>query len=271
LIFVNNFYFADFDNYDKAGDKFPDSSVHAFVEVPILLWAPGVKLLGGNYALGIAQPLVRTSAGSAFSSLVGSGAGEWGFFNTILIPGQISWALPNNLFIKAGLMVGLSNGSTNIKDALKGDLHKGGLPTSNAYSTLIPQFGISWLKDGWNLSAEIDVSIPLEATETDMAGGAKYYYKSTQTLMADFTAAKTLDNNWTFGLGAHLQTDLGHDRNRINDVRQETHRTLNFGFGPLVAYDFDNGVQLLAVYQHDFKVKNDVGGEIVNFRLVVPF
>ncbi|MDR2013533.1 MAG: transporter [Rhodanobacter sp.] len=259
-------YWASFDAYDHTGKVVPGTGLQALVEVPILLWVPGVQVLGGDYALGIAQPFDYTSSGGISGH---SGSGNWGLYNTLLIPAQVAWKMPNDVFVKAGLIVGLDTASTTMPDLLSGRLTNGGLPSGNGYYSVQPTLGISWLHDGWNLSADLNYCIPVSKSTGHWMSGSvpvNYSYKSAPEFMADYTVAKTV-GKWTFGLGVHHQEQFTSDK--LNGVTVPHSRAVNIGLGPLVEYQFA-GLSILAEYNRDVHVKNDVGGNFFNFRLVVP-
>jgi hypothetical protein len=120
------------------------------VEVPIVLWATGVKIFGADYAVAIAQPFDYTSAGTGLGST--GGAGNWGTFNTILIPGQLAWTF-GEFHVKAGFEIYVDDASSTVKSR---STH-GGLPSGNDYTAVQPDLAFRWLHDGWNISADLHV------------------------------------------------------------------------------------------------------------------
>src|SRR5690349_3147983 len=86
---ILNNYWASYNLYDNKGNKVPGTGLQALVEVPIVLWSTGLKILGADFAMAIAQPFDYTSAGPGYGT--GTGSGHWGIFNTVLVPGILSW------------------------------------------------------------------------------------------------------------------------------------------------------------------------------------
>ena len=63
VYFVLDNYLAQYNLYSPGNKQAPDTGLTALVEVPIVLWLTGVKILGADYAVGIAQPFDYTSVG----------------------------------------------------------------------------------------------------------------------------------------------------------------------------------------------------------------
>ncbi len=71
VYFINNSYFApsyhSYGNLGTVGYTAPSGhsnsniSLFAYVDVPVLLWVPGCKFLGADYAMGIAEPFDYTN------------------------------------------------------------------------------------------------------------------------------------------------------------------------------------------------------------------
>lgn len=249
--FINNAYWADYKAYDQHGDSVPGVTLKAFVDVPILLWSTGKTVLGAQYAAGIAQPFDYTNlnvAGANYSS-------NWGLYNTVIIPGILSWKVSNDVFVAASL-------SYYAKDGTSAPGHhtstKNAAWSANGYSTIEPGLGITWANDGWNVSADMHYSIPNKNTDTG--------YKSAPEFWADLTAAKTV-NKWTWGVGAYLQQQTSKDK--LNGVKVANSAVSNFGIGPIVGYNFGSFI-VNGLVNWNVKTKNDVGGSIINVRVIVP-
>ncbi|GEO81554.1 SphA family protein [Pararhodospirillum oryzae] len=255
VYFMLNNYWASYQMHDASGNKIHGTNLSALVEVPALLWSTGWKVLGADYAMAIAQPITFTDYEPQ-----GHGSGNWGFFNTMLIPGQLSWAI-DDFHIKTGLTIYLDDASTTPADLVRGKRLNGGLPSGNGYTAVQPDLGISWLHDGWNLSADMHLTFPVDSTN---APG--YEYHSGDQFSADYTATKTLDK-WTLGLGAHQQHQLNRDTLNGAEVRDSI--AANYGLGPIVGYQF-GGLSVMATWNHTVYSQNDVADDFVNVRFVAP-
>ncbi|MDD3029469.1 MAG: transporter [Alphaproteobacteria bacterium] len=244
LYFINNTYFASWKLYDGNG-KPTGTKLDALVDIPILLWNPGIKVLGADYALGIAQPFDYSSMDNT------SGSAHTGTYNTVLIPAMLSWALPNNFHIKTGLSVYVDDASS----ASGTRAPSAGVGSGNGFWTLEPELGISWLKDGWNLSADIRYDYNFKNETTD--------YNSGNMLSVEYTVAKTF-GKWTVGAGAAHQHQIQHDRGPSAGGTR-----FSYTAGPLVEYNFGS-VSLTATLNFDITTHHDFGGDFLNVRLVVP-
>jgi len=222
------------------------------VDVPILLWNPGVKVLGADYAVGIAQPFDNVSASG---SGITQGNAHWGNFNTVLIPGALSWTLPSDLHLATSLAVYLDDASSSPAHPPS----NGGLGSGNGYWTVEPTVGLSWLHDGWNLGADVHFDYNGKDDST--------HYQSGNEIAVDYTATKTI-GKWTFGLGAASENQLEKDEK--NGVKQANSMVQNLSAGPIVGYAFE-GISLTATYNHEILTHNDVGGDFFNIRTVIPF
>lgn len=251
-------YWTNYKLYNSNGKTIPGTGIASLVEVPIILWVPGIKVLGADYAAAIAEPFDYTSSSGLSGS---SGMGNWGAYNTILIPAQLAWNF-NNLYVKAGVTVYLPTASSTLPDLIDGKLKNGGVPSGNGFTTVQPDLGISWLQSGWNLSANMHLAIPITA---DTARNYKYW--SGDEFAADYTIAKSV-GKWTFGVGIHQENQLNADTKNGKTVIGST--VTNFGAGPLIGYQFSE-VGVMAEWNHNIYTKNDVAGDFFNLRLVVPF
>ena len=253
-------YWATYSLYGPTGKTVPNTSLSALIEVPILLWSTGWKVFGADYAVALAQPFDYTSANTGYG--VEAGAGMWGAYNTILIPGQLAWKFGDNTRVKAGVSVYLDDASSTLSDVVtRHRTLNGGLPSGNGYTAIQPDLGVSWLGDGWNLSADLHVTFPVTADT-----GSGYDYWSGNEFAADYTATKTV-GKWTFGLGAAQEDQLNPDTQNGHVVSNSM--ASNLALGPVVGYQF-GGVNVLAGWNHNLYATNDVAGDFVNVRFVVP-
>ncbi|MBX9349575.1 transporter [Chromobacterium vaccinii] len=251
---VLNNYWTWVDKYDHNGDK-TGLRVRALIELPEVLWSTGLKVFGADYAVAIAQPI-------DYTTLSGDGLppnGRWGTFNTILVPGQLSWTLPNNLHLKASLAVYLPTGSSSPRRLPNGTY----LGAANGFWTLQPGLALSWLHNGWNLSMDATYAYNFRNPDTQ--------YKSGQQLAIDYTVAKTI-GKWTIGLGGYQENQLSDDSGSGAAACAQTGgcRASNYGIGPLLGYQLGK-VKLMAIYNHGFRTTSDVGGDSFNLRLSFPF
>jgi len=246
--------------YNNNGDKTPVKA-DVFVDVPVLLWNPGVKVLGADYALGVAQPL--TYVNSRGGGLNQSAAGH---FSTIVIPGQFSWSLPNDFHVLTGLAVYLPDGTAQKTVISYPGGNYAGVPNSTNYWTVEPTLGLSWLHDGWNISASFNYDINFENTAS--------HYTSGDVLVGDYTLTKTI-GKWTVGLGGYSVNQLQDDKSSVAAVQAgitaaNGNRQTKYAAGPIVGYDF-GPLALTGTYNHGFGANNVISGDTFWTRMLIPF
>lgn len=246
----------------------------AYVGIPIFLYSPGLTFLGAQYAAGIAQPF-------DYISVKGHGQ-NGGLYNTVLIPFILSWALPDHLFVAPSLAFYLNDGSTSPKDTLYSGVpgNPGGLqglnisqskgvyaPSSNGNYTWEPGVGVTWLYNGWNLSASMNIDIPMKNHDTGYLSGCEYW--------GDYTITKTV-GKWTFGAGAYQDYQFTNDsylgKTVVADpgIYGKGNKYASFGIGPIIGYNF-GPVDMTAMYNFNVYTKNGINGDLFNVRWVIPF
>lgn len=307
LYFINTFVWApSFHSYGVAdsigvyheGDANANTKVFAFVDVPVLLWSPGCKLLGADYAAAVAETFDYTSfriqTGQNGINPSGPnaefGSSQWGAANTTLVPIILGWHLSPQLHISTGLAIGLNDGTSSPGDSVASTTQNAGfnmpggtksftylsksdgnlyLWSSNDSYAFAPRLGISWLCAGWNISADMIYAIYTKDTDTN--------YQNGDQLFGDYTLTYTF-GHWTLGLGAQSTTQIQNDKFAlINPVTglstgyksQPNTKSDNYSMGPLVGYNF-GPCSLMFIYNFALSTQNDVGGDFCALRLVVP-
>lgn len=277
--FINDFFWSgNWKGYDNLGNPTGTKS-NGYVDIPILLWNPGIcPILGATYACAMAQPFLGTTLRSS-----GAGPGEsgtqWGVYNTVLTPIILSWRIPCNFYVSTAFAIGFNDGTTSPADSLatvpgtpayhfyqarfsgkdNGNIYAW---SSNGSYEFTPQFGLSWLYAGWNLSAEFQYTFYTKDSDID--------YQSGDELAMDYTATYTWER-WTFGAGAEIERQTYNDKG-FNGL---TYGTLpgscaeNIGVGPILGYNF-GPCSLLFSYNFSVVTKSDSGGDWFLMRLVVP-
>jgi hypothetical protein len=166
------------------------TGVPSAVGVGAFVWVPGWEILGATYDAAWALPFGMFAAGSPINGEAS------GMINTFIAPIELSWKLGNSgFFIKSGLGMYVPDGT---KNGING-LGNVGTP----WWTFMPEFVVSYLKDGWNLTANIFGEINTENTITK--------YRSGDILHAEFTATKSI-GKWTVGPVAYYAGQVTDDR-----------------------------------------------------------
>jgi hypothetical protein len=198
------------------------TGVQAAVDVQGFLFVPGWTFLGATYDAVIVQPFVMQEFGTPIN------VQQSGVHNTYIVPGELSWRLGDSGFaIKTGLGIYTPDGTVN-----------GVFGTGNVGSpfwTFQPEVIVSYLKDGWNLSAAVYEEFNTRNTVSQ--------YKSGDILHADFTATKTI-GKWTFGPVAYYYGQVSNDSCSAVTCGYATGTLLNaqrfnvWAVGGLVGYNF---------------------------------
>jgi hypothetical protein len=195
--------------------------VQAAVDVQGFLFVPGWTFLGATYDAVIVQPFVMQSFGNPID------VQQSGMHNSYIVPVELSWKLADSGFaVKTGLGIYTPDGTVNGVFGTEG--------AGNAFWTFQPEVIISYLKDGWNLSAAIYEEFNTRSTVSQ--------YKSGDILHADFTATKTF-GKWTVGPVAYYVGQVTNDSCTATCVVPggtlgNVQRYNTWAVGALVGYDF---------------------------------
>jgi hypothetical protein len=181
------------------------------------LFVPGWQFLGATYDAVIVVPAVEASLSGPF------GGQQGGIANIYFDPVELSWRLGDSgFFIKANFGFYAPTGMISGPTGLGG----GGLP----WWSFQPGLVISYLKDGWNLTASSYVEINTKNPYTD--------YRSGTLLDIELTATKAF-GQWTAGPVGYYAAQITDDKsssyygNAINFNRYN-----KIAVGALVGYNF---------------------------------
>jgi hypothetical protein len=182
------------------------------------LWAPGWDFLGASYDVVAVVPFVSASVGPPVNF---NPAGMHNAF----FANELSWRLGDSgFFVKAGLGMYVPTGTQQGPTGLGN--------VGNPWWTFQPNIVFSYLKDGWNLTANFFDEMNTDNTITK--------YRSGDVFHAEFTAVKTI-GNWTIGPVAYYAGQITNDRssafygNAINVNRYDIWAAggmLGYNFGP---------------------------------------
>lgn len=248
VYFQNTYFYAPVQYHDNNG-HYTGTDVTGNVDIPVILFVPDVKILGAQYAFGIVQPFDHIS-----QNIPGVGSyGAGGFFETVLLPVNLSWTIANDWHVSTGLGVYIPDGTFNPNKP------GGALPSANVWA-FEPSVGISWLHDGWNASAKFLIDFDGKDQETG--------YTSGNVFSTDFSLTKTI-GKWTLGAGGYLRYQFTDDLQNGIKVAPDGNRAEEFGVGPIIGYDFGS-FQFDAYYERALYWKNEVAGDRIFTRVTVP-
>src|SRR5579859_2369390 len=125
-----------------------NNGVQAAVDVQGFLFVPGWTFLGATYDAVVVQPFIMDSVGFPAAALAGVASQAAGMHNTYIAPVELSWKLgTSGLVVKAGLGIYVPDGTKTGPTGL--------FNVGNPWYTFQPELIVSYLKDGWNLSAAL--------------------------------------------------------------------------------------------------------------------
>jgi hypothetical protein len=181
------------------------------------LFVPDWSFLGARYDAVIVQPVSNLGVGAPINS------SYFGLHNTLFIPIELSWKLGDSgLFVKSGFGFYAPDGTITGANGLGGPGHP--------WWTFVPSVIVSYLKDGWNLTAGLYLEADTKNTYTG--------YQSGDVLHAEFAATRRI-GKWTVG-------PIGYYYGQVTDDRSSAyyHDAINvnrynvWAAGALVGYDF---------------------------------
>lgn len=228
----------------------------------VLLWEPGIKVLGANYGVKIVQPYQWTSVDAGVPQGMAS---SHGFMNTWLTPGILSWPLGGGLFVSADLSFSLVDGYYASSGS---GANKSVAPASyaNNYSTIEPSFAVSYLANGWNLT--LHEIIDVYNTKNDDTN-----YQSGRVNYVDLTAAKTF-GKWTAGLIGNYTQQLENDKKNgvvvpASPANSYGSQIQHISAGPMVGYNLGSAeLQLRWLQAVQSKNMNNVS--FLHFGISLP-
>ena len=203
------------------------NGVQAAVDVQGFLFVPGWTFLGATYDAVVVQPFVMFGIGSPLGQVPGIANEAGGAHNTYFVPVELSWKLGTSGFaVKTGLGIGAPDGTINGPTGLGN--------VGNPWWVFQPEVIVSYLKDGWNLSAALYEEF---STKNSLDG-----YQTGDIFHADFTATKTI-GKWTFGPVAYYVAQVTNDSCGVGclvpgGTAGNAQRFHIFALGGLVEYNF---------------------------------
>jgi hypothetical protein len=198
------------------------TGVAAAVDVQGFLFVPGWTFLGATYDAVVVQPFIMFDVSAPLAQAAA------GAHNTYIAPVELSWKLGTSGFVvKTGLGIYTPDGT------VQGPAGLGNV--GNPWWTFQPEVILSYLKDGWNLTAAVYAEFN---TKNTIDG-----YTTGDILHADFTFTKTI-GKWTFGPVAYYAGQVTNDScpaftcTVAGGIAGNAQRYNLFAVGGLVEYNF---------------------------------
>jgi hypothetical protein len=250
--------------------------VNAVADIPTLYWSTGWSFLGASVAMAISQPFYQVDSWpSSAGGPPHTGTVHYpAVHNTWINPLTLSWNFKNGWFASASLAFYAPTGS------------KYDNSPNPDYWTFEPSAAISYLADGWNLTARFVLNFNAAskghtgsfANTPAVAFGVGY--RSGDQGYVDLTATKKF-GKWEIGPVGYLKWQLNDDRpgsgfscaTMLAATAVKCGRASDFALGGMVGYDF-GPVTLKAYFTESLSTKDDFGGLLVwtklSFRVWAP-
>jgi hypothetical protein len=260
------FYFSD-DNViingglkDNNGNNV-GANVTAYLNIPAVLWAPGLNILGATYAAALVQPYSMQNLD--FSGIGGGKAISQGLFNTIFSPLNLGWNF-NPFFVKFGVAVYADDGyiqtvSVPASAGIPAHRAAGAGNIANNFWTVEPDLGLTYLQNGWDFTAHFIFDLNTENTDTN--------YQSGNLFFLDLTAARNI-GKWVVGGGGNFTQQMNCDSGsgNFNGCNKLQHIMM----GPLIGYNF-GPVEIDAKALFNIRTENGFGANFYHISFSFPF
>lgn len=218
----------------------------------VLSYAPGITLFGGQYRMTLAAPVIAIDLDDVPTPDGLTNAGSSGLGSIDIRPIDISWETAPGIFVNAGLSI-LSPGEWD-GNALAN-------PGQNFWS-LAPSIGFSYLRDGWNASANLIYVTNQRNDKND--------YKSGDEINLHLTAMKEVSKGLSIGPVAYWRKQVTDDDNGGTAYGGTTSEPVEAAGLGLSATKQFGSVFMNVMYSRDVMASDAGGGERFWLNLSMP-
>jgi hypothetical protein len=210
------------------------TGVSAAVDVQGFLFVPGWTFLGATYDAVVVFPFIMDGVAGPLNLNPNFPGVQAGMHNTYIAPVELSWKLGTSGFVvKTGLGIYVPDGTIQGPTGLNN--------VGNPWWTFQPELILSYLANGWNLSAALSEEFNTKNSRDGYTTGDIFH--------ADFTFTKTI-GKWTFGPVAYYVGQVSNDSCAVGSLCGPTpaaavaatlgnaQRFNIFAVGGLVEYNF---------------------------------
>lgn len=254
LYFSNRNGFWDAVVYNNDGDKIGQQNMVTSTAAQII-WVPDITVLGGTFRAYTTIPLMlnEQTREDPFPPSMQGTEREFALSNIEIAPIALSWQLSPGIFASAGLSIFAPTGKFDPEEAVN---------TGGDFWTLAPSAAISYLRNGWNLTANGWYFFNTESRDTD--------YQSGQEFLLNLTAMKDF-GDWSVGPVGYWRVQTTADENNgdyYGGAVADKAEQAAAGLG--VTHRF-GAVETNVNFTRDFYVRNAAGGNKLWVNLSVPF
>jgi hypothetical protein len=260
-------FFGETYNTDKSTDANGNTTgVHStnYATYAGLLFNPSFKILGADYYAGVSIADLDVTLNIPG---VPNSTRTNGLTSLAIEPVGLSWALPYNLHGSAGLNIYAPVGQYGVYQ---------NVDAGDNYWTFEPVFGLTYLKDDWNLSGDLLYDFNTTNSATN--------YTSGQSITIEFSGSKSF-GKWSFGAGGYYWAQTTGDTNHGVPIDSQDYYALggqygvfpqgdDLAIGPFVGYNF-GPISVIAralfdVYAHDANTPGTGLGSHVTLGFFLP-
>ncbi len=244
---IDVFQYSSGRRYDNYGHK-TEIGTRSWVDVPVVEWVPGVTVLGARYGMAIVEPVDVLQTALSRS---GPTVSRFGRYSTVVIPAELAWTLPADVFVKASLSVYVDDGDFNPH-----------VPIANSigFWSFEPALGVSWLHAGWAANLKLSYAVNTKNQATN--------YWSGEVASADYSIIRQF-GAWKAGIGGYgvVQTT---DDSQPGTAFVGGDRERKAALGLIGGYDFGR-FEVDAYTNRPVLVENAMGGNEFWMRLTAAF
>lgn len=220
-----------------------------------LTWVPGWTLWGGSYKAFVNLPLIDMRLTRTSPALGRTGTfHSSGMADPKVQPLDLSWSLGNGFHVGAGLGLYVPVGTYSGDAAINIGQH---------FWTLEPGVAVTYLKDGWNLSAHV-----LYDTNTE---NPTKHYRSGDQMFVNLTMTHTLDG-WEMGPVGYYQKQVTNDRNDggLSSFRGSVAQpSEQVAAGLLLSHPL-GAAKVTAFFTREIEARNTMAGDKIWLNLSLP-
>lgn len=255
--FSNDTYFVSGQIVNNEGNKIGVKELEAADSVGIL-WVAPTKIWGASYAAAARQ----SYAYRGVQTPVGTSKNSEGFFNTIITPGILSWALPDHLHNSVGLTIFLPDGRFGTTTA-NGKTSVNSYNYANNFWTFQPNYAISYLNNGWDVTLNTVLNFNTENKKTS--------YQSGDIVFFDGTVAKTF-HNLTLGMIGNYTAQFSDDslNGSAANTPHDGNRYYMALLGPMAAYQLGK-VKVMLRWMEPIYSRNTLSASWVHLSMSFKF
>ena len=241
---------------DDSGNRVPvDFDATVFAEVPRLIWVSPYKLLGASYAVHAFLPLyaadVKVKAGGATVL----DTDDKGLGDIIFSPLVLGWHFGPELHSVFALDIYAPTGNYDVNDPATQIL-------SRNHWTVEPVLAVSYLKNGFDLSAKLMYDFNTENSDTNTDPGQEFH--------VDWAAGYSLKNGFSGGVVGYNYWQVTDDE--VNGVEVENARSKVGGIGVGVKYWPEMGPFSVTLKQYwEYSARNMPTGPQTQLKIAYAF